>query len=118
MQVLYIMETAPKEKRATYSFVAKGIALISVSLIGVRSKAFLREDVPTSWRMVYLIPVIVAIVVGAASYLLMRETPVFVEQRLALLSMTPEERQARAEEDRQTGAAEQGGVFHALKFIF
>ncbi|MCR5320310.1 MAG: hypothetical protein K6E48_03790, partial [Lachnospiraceae bacterium] len=26
MQVLYIMETAPKEKRATYSFVAKGIA--------------------------------------------------------------------------------------------
>ena len=118
MQVLYIMETAPKEKRATYSFVAKGIALISVSLIGVLSKVFLREDVPTSWRMVYLIPVVVAIVVGAASYLLMRETPVFVEQRLALLSMTPEERQARAEEDRQTGAAEQGGVFHALKFIF
>lgn len=118
MQVLYIMETAPKEKRATYSFVAKGIALISVSLIGVLSKVFLKEDVPTSWRMVYLIPVVVAIVVGAASYLLMRETPVFVEQRLALLSMTPEERQARAEEDRQTGAAEQGGVFHALKFIF
>ena len=51
MQVLYIMETAPKEKRATYSFIAKGIALISVSLIGVLSKVFLREDVPTSWRM-------------------------------------------------------------------
>ncbi|MBP3824154.1 MAG: hypothetical protein ILA11_00270, partial [Butyrivibrio sp.] len=31
MQVLYIMETAPKEKRATYSFIAKGIALVSVS---------------------------------------------------------------------------------------
>ena len=64
MQVLYIMETAPKEKRATYSFVAKGIALISVSLIGVLSRAFLREDAPGSWRMVYLIPVIVAIVIG------------------------------------------------------
>ena len=35
MQVLYIMETAPKEKRASYAFIAKGIALISVSLIGV-----------------------------------------------------------------------------------
>ena len=103
MQVLYIMETAPKEKRATYSFVAKGIALISVSLIGVLSKVFLREDVPTSWRMVYLIPVVVAIVVGAASYLLMRETPVFVEQRLAFLSMTPEERQLRAAEDKKSG---------------
>lgn len=118
MQVLYIMETAPKEKRATYSFVAKGIALISVSLIGVLSKMFLREDVPGSWRMVYLIPVIVAIVIGALSYLMVRETPVFVEQRRSFLSLTLEERAARAEEDKRTGAAEQGGVFRALKFIF
>lgn len=118
MQVLYIMETAPKEKRATYSFIAKGIALISVSLIGVLSRMFLKENVPSSWRTVYLIPVVVAIVVGAASYLLMRETPVFVEQRRGFLSLTPEERQAKAEEDRKSGTAEQGGVFRALKFIF
>ena len=118
MQVLYIMETAPKEKRATYSFIAKGIALISVSLIGVLSKMFLREDAPRSWRMVYLIPVIVAVVIGALSYLMVRETPVFVDQRRSFLSLTPEERQRRAAEDRETGAAEQGGVFHALKFIF
>ena len=118
MQVLYIMETAPKEKRATYSFIAKGIALISVSLIGVLSKMFLRENAPRSWRMVYLIPVIVAVVIGALSYLMVRETPVFVDQRRSFLSLTPEERQRRAAEDRETGAAEQGGVFHALKFIF
>ncbi len=118
MQVLYIMEIAPKEKRATYSFVAKGIALISVSLIGVLSRVFLKDDVPGSWRMVYLIPVIVALIIGALSYLMVRETPVFLEQRLAFLSLTPEERRARAAADAQTGAAEQGGVFHALKFIF
>lgn len=118
MQVLYIMETAPKEKRATYSFVAKGIALISVSLIGVLSKVFLKEDVPESWRMVYLIPVIVAIVIGAGSFLLMRETPVFVEQRRSFLSLTPEERQKKAEEDKKNGTAEQGGVFRAIRFIF
>lgn len=118
MQVLYIMETAPKEKRATYSFIAKGIALISVSLIGVLSRAFLKEDVPESWRMVYLIPVIVAIVVGAGSFLLMRETPVFVEQRRGFLSLTPEERRIKAEEDKKNGTAEQGGVFRAIKFIF
>ena len=118
MQVLYIMETAPKEKRATYSFVAKGIALISVSLIGVLSKTFLREDAPSSWRMVYLIPVAVAIVIGALSFFLVRETPVFVEQRRALLALTPEERRVRAEQDAKTGASEEGGVFRALKFIF
>lgn len=118
MQVLYIMETAPKAKRATYSFVAKGIALISVSLIGVLSRAFLREDVPGSWRMVYLIPVVVAIVIGLMSYFLVRETPVFLQQRRAFLSLSPSERLARAEADRKTGAAEEGGVFRALKFIF
>lgn len=118
MQVLYIMETAPKEKRATYSFIAKGIALISVSLIGVLSRIFLREDVPTSWRMVYLIPVVVAIAVGLISFFLMRETPVFVEQRRGFLSLTPEERRIKAAEDQKNGTAEQGGVFRALKFIF
>lgn len=118
MQVLYIMETAPKDKRATYSFVAKGIALISVSLIGVLSKLFLREDVPGSWRMVYLIPVAAAIAVGLLSFFLVRETPVFVEQRRALLSLTSEERRARAAEDAKNSTAEEGGVFRALKFIF
>lgn len=118
MQVLYIMETAPKEKRATYSFVAKGIALISVSLIGVLSRMFLKEDVPSSWRMVYLIPVIVAIAVGVLSFFLVRETPVFVEQRRSFLSLSPEDRQRKAEEDKKSGTAEQGGVFRAIKFIF
>ena len=118
MQVLYIMETAPKEKRATYSFVAKGIALISVSLIGVLSRLFLRQDVPGSWRMVYLIPVIVALAVGALSFPFMRETPVFVEQRRAYLSLTPEERQQKADADKKSGTAEEGGVFRAVKFIF
>lgn len=118
MQVLYIMETAPKAKRATYSFIAKGIALISVSLIGVLSKLFLREDVPGSWRMVYLIPVAAAIAVGLVSFFLVRETPVFVEQRRALLALTSEQRRARAAEDAKNSTAEEGGVLRALKFIF
>ena len=118
MQVLYIMETAPKERRATYSFVAKGVALISVSLIGVLSRVFLREDDAASWRMVYLIPVIVAVVIGFISYFLLRETPVFVEQRLSLLALTPEQRRERAREDARRGTAEEGGVIRALKFIF
>ena len=118
MQVLYIMETAPKEKRATYSFVAKGIALISVSLIGVLSRTFLREDIPSSWRMVYLIPVITAVVIGLLSYFFVRETPVFLEQRRSFLSLTPEERTAKAEEDRRNSTSEEGGVFRAVKFIF
>ena len=118
MQVLYIMETAPKEKRATFSFIAKGIALISVSLIGVLSKAFLKEDVLGSWRMVYLIPVIAAVVLGVLSYYFMRETPVFLEQRISYLSMTPDERAEKAELNKKNNTSDEGGVINALKFIF
>ncbi|WP_024867084.1 MFS transporter [Butyrivibrio sp. FCS014] len=118
MQVLYIMETAPKEKRATYSFVAKGIALVSVSLIGVFSRMFLKETVPSSWRMVYLIPVISALVIGGLSYFFMRETPVFLEQRIGYLSLSSEEREQKKKEDKAAGTSEDGGVFKAIKFIF
>ena len=118
MQVLYIMETAPKEKRATYCSVTKAIALVSVSLIGVFSRMFLRADVPSSWRMVYLIPVIAALVVGTLSFFFVRETPVFLEQRLAFLSLTEEERKRRAEQDARSKTAERGGVIAAVKFIF
>ena len=118
MQVLYIMETAPKEKRATYSFIAKGIALVSVSLIGVFSRMFLKETVPSSWRMVYLIPVVSALVIGFLSYFFMRETPVFVEQRIGYLSLTDEEREQKRKDDKANGTSEEGGVFKAIRFIF
>lgn len=118
MQVLYIMETAPKEKRATYSFIAKGIALMSVSLIGVFSRMFLNENEAGSWRLVYLIPVIAAIVIGVVSYFLVRETPVFLDQRRAYLSQTPEERKAKEEENKKNATSENGGVFKAVQFIF
>ncbi|MBO7402190.1 MAG: MFS transporter [Lachnospiraceae bacterium] len=118
MQVLYIMETAPKEKRATYCFVAKGIALVSVSLIGVLARIFMDSNVPSSWRMVYTVPVVMAVVIGLLSFLLLRETPVFVEERIKLLSMTEEERIAKEEREKKAGQSEKGGVFNAIKFIF
>ena len=118
MQVLYIMETAPKQKRATYSFIAKGIALVSVSLIGVFSRIFLNDNEPSSWRLVYAIPVVSAIVIGLLSYLFMHETPVFLEQRMGYLSLTKDEREKKLREDKEKGTSEEGGVFSAIRFIF
>ena len=118
MQVLYIMETAPKEKRATYCFVAKGIALVSVSLIGVLAKIFMKSDIPSSWRMVYVVPVVMAVVIGLLSYIMLHETPVFVDERIKLLSMTEEERKSKEEREKKAGQVEKGGVFNAIKFIF
>ncbi len=118
MQVLYIMEVAPKEKRATYSFIAKGIALMSASLIGVFSKLFLREELVQSWKNVYFIPVVLALVIGFACIFFVKETPVFLDQRIAYLSLTEEERKAKKEEEKRNNTSENGGVINALKFIF
>ncbi len=82
MQVIYIMEVAPKEKRATYCSVTKGIALLSVSLIGVLRSIFYDPSDLTTWRLVFLVPVITALVVGAASIFLLRETPVFLQRKI------------------------------------
>ena len=118
MQVLYIMEVAPKEKRATYSFIAKGIALMSASLIGVFSKIFLKEELMHSWKNVYFIPVVLALVIGFACVFFVKETPVFLDQRIAYLSLTEEERKAKKEEEKKNNTSENGGVINALKFIF
>ena len=97
---------------------AKGIALVSVSLIGVLARIFMDSNVPSSWRMVYTVPVVMAVVIGLLSFLLLRETPVFVEERIKLLSMTEEERIAKEEREKKAGQSEKGGVFNAIKFIF
>ncbi len=116
VQVLYIMEVAPKEKRATLCFITKGIALLSVSLIGVLRTVFMPEGSGLSaWRSVYIIPVIVAIAVGLMSIFFTRETPVFIDKRMEYLRETEEE---RAEIERKNKSSQKGGVVNAIKFIF
>lgn len=119
VQVLYIMEVAPKERRATLCFITKGIALLSVSLIGVLRTVFMPEGSDISaWRMVYLIPVIAAVAVGLMSIFFTRETPVFIEERMKYLRKTDEERAHDAEEAKKSKTAQKGGVINAIKFIF
>ena len=108
VQVMYIMETAPKEHRAKLCSITKAIALVSVSLIGVLRRIFLNDSL-SSWRMVYLIPVIVAIAVGAASIFFVKETPVFIDNRIKELS--------GEKEDEPIAEDANGGVVQAFKFI-
>lgn len=117
VQVLYIMEVAPKKIRATLCFVTKAIALMSVSLIGVLRTVFLTDD-PSSWRRVYLIPVIAAIAVGIASIFFTKETPVFIDKRIKFLKTSEEERAAQKEAAKKNNTAVKGGVFNAIRFIF
>ncbi|MBO4363525.1 MAG: MFS transporter [Clostridia bacterium] len=115
-QVIYIMEMSPEKHRAKLCSVTKGIALLSVSLIGVLKSIFYDPNDLGSWRMVFLIPVIIALVVGLSSIFLTVETPLFLKHKRDELLKTEEE---KAEEARieQENKAKTGGIKGAFKYI-
>ena len=115
LQVIYIMEVAPKERRATYCSVTKGIALLSVSLIGVLRSIFYDPNDLTTWRRVFIVPVLLAFAVGIASYFLLKETPVFLRQRIEDLEREDEEDSKEKKEEKK---AAKGGVKDSFRFMF
>lgn len=113
MQVMYIMETASEKHRAKLCSLTKAIGYIGVTCIPLLRLTLMHND-GTQWRKIYIVPVLMAMVVGAAVYLYARETPVFLSQRIKALqdSLAP----ASAEE-KQAAPAGKGGVLNAIKFI-
>ena len=117
MQVIYVMECAPEKHRAKLTSLTKAVALLGVTLIPFLRDVLMGND-GSQWRKVFLIPAIVALVVGIAAIFLMDETPVFLSRRIEYLSMSDEERAAKAANDKKAVDESKGGVGRALKFIF
>ena len=117
MQVIYVMECAPEKYRATLTSLTKAVALLGVTLIPVLRDAFMGND-GSQWRKVFMIPAVIAVVVGVAAIFLMGETPVFLSKRVKYLEMSDEERRAKAEQEKKAADESKGGVGRALKFIF
>ncbi len=117
IQVIYVMECAPEKHRAKLTSLTKAVALLGVTLIPVLRDVFMGND-GSQWRKVFLIPALLAFVVGIVAIFLMRETPVFLKKRVEFLCMTDEEREAQAAEQKRSADENKGGVIRALKFMF
>ncbi len=117
MQVIYVMECAPEKHRAKLTSLTKAVALLGVTLIPILRDVFMGND-GSQWRKVFLVPAIVAAVVGIAAIFLMRETPVFLNKRVEYLRLSDEERAARSAREKKAADESKGGVIRALKFIF
>lgn len=110
MQVIYIMETAPSKHRAKLCSVSKAIALVSVSLIGVLRSAFYNPADVTSWKKVYLVPVLIGVAVVALCIPFVKETPTFIDKKISVLE--------GAKENAEKPKNENGGFISAIKYIF
>ena len=113
MQVVYIMETAPPKYRATMYSIVKAIATVGIMLVPLFRRMFMTDV--SQWRMVYLIPAVLGMVISFVALVTTKETDAFIDSRLRYLRMTDEERkQEKLKKDAQ-GA--QGGFIAALKFV-
>lgn len=113
MQVVYITESSPPKHRAKIYSIVKGVSTFGIMLIPLFRRMFMTTA--SDWRMVYLIPAILGIVVSLIALMSLRETDAFIESRLKYLKMTEEEKQAaKASKD---SSESQGGLVAALKFV-
>ena len=84
MQVVYIFEVAPKKSRATFYGFTKCIGTLSVLIIPLCRNYFMGGDT-TKWRLVYLVPMIIAAFVALLLFIFARETKPFLDERIAYL---------------------------------
>ena len=117
MQVLYVMESAPEKHRAKLTSITKAIALLGVMVIPLLRDIFMKND-GSKWQQVYMIPAVVAVIVGVSAIVLMPETPAYLKRRIAYLELSDEEREALADKEKKNTEASDGGVVVALKYIF
>ncbi len=113
MQVVYITESSPPKHRAKIYSVVKGISTFGIMLIPLLRRVFMTSA--SEWRMVYLIPALLGIVVSLVALMMLRETDAFIESRLKYLKMTDEERKCNS--NSKDSSSSQGGLVAAIKFV-
>ncbi|MBO4872607.1 MAG: MFS transporter [Lachnospiraceae bacterium] len=84
IQILYVLEEAPKEKRATVYSLLKGLGGLSSVAIPTMRATLMSND-PTKWRNVYLLPGLFGLAVAALIVLLVKETRIFQDRRIEQL---------------------------------
>ncbi|MFR8010466.1 MAG: MFS transporter [Clostridia bacterium] len=114
MQAVYVLETAPAKHRAKLYSMVKAVATIGMMLIPLLRDTFM-GDGTSGWRTVYLICAVFAAAAALIALLLVRESDVYLDERIAYLRMSDTEKAAlKAKKD---GGGAQGGLISAIKFL-
>ena len=112
MQVVYITETAPEDKRARYYAISKTIATLGMLVIPYFRSIFMVNST-SNWRSVFLACSVLVFVASFLALFFTRETDAFIESRLNYLYKTPEEREKDAKEKKSENS--QGGFSDACR---
>lgn len=113
MQVVYVTETSPPKHRAKIFSFVKCVSTLGLMLIPLLRRTLMTDA--SQWRMVYLVPAVLGMVVAFIALLTLRESDVYIESRLKYLRMTDEEREAG--KIAKDASAAQGGLGAAFRFV-
>lgn len=116
MQIVYLYEVAPQEKRATFYGFVKGSGAFCIILVPLLRVAVMGND-STLWRTVYVVPMILAFLIAFYILLVPRESEMFLKQRIEYLQQPYEKRYAEKEK-RAADKPKKTGVIHAMKHLF
>lgn len=111
-QMVYVYEVAPAKWRSTLYFACKFLSVFGTLAIPLLRDVYVQED-GSGWRNVFLIPAIVGFVLFIFSAFIMRESGVFLKNRIEYLSKPEAER----EKDKRNNERK-SGIFPAFKYIF
>lgn len=117
MQMLYVMESAPAEHRAKFCSLTKVLAMLASMIVPAMRNLFITATDYSQWRLVYILPSVIAFVAAIIALLSLKETDSFIDTRIRQLSMTDEEK-AAAKLNKKQAANSRGGIFEGIKFIF
>jgi len=122
MQILFVLEEAPSDKRTTLYSVAKSLGIFGTLAIPVLRDLLMGND-GTKWRNIYGIPGFLGLLFVVLIILFVKETSVFVDRRSAYLSVPREERLARARMRKEASKEakkndRKAGIIPAVRYIF
>ena len=116
VQVVYILESAPRNRRGIAFSLAKGIAILGTMIIPLLRQTLMMNQ-GEKWQDVYLGVALFGFAVSAIALFSSRESTAFLESRIAYLKMTDEKREA-LKMSKEEEKASQGGLFDGLRFAF
>jgi MFS family permease len=116
MQAVYVLETMPAQRRFTMLSIVSAVASLGTILIPVLRRGLMGNNTEL-WNRVFLVPAVLAAIIGLIAMVTARETDTFVQNRIRFLEMTDEERE-NEKQQRKAEAQAQGGLIPAFKFAF
>lgn len=109
MQMLYIYEVAPSKWRSTLYFACKFLGVFGTIAIPLMRDKFVQAD-GSGWRNVFIIPAVIGFIIFLMSAMLLKESPIFIENRLNNLK--------NIETETENTKEIKTGIFPAIKYIF